>query len=141
MNTSLSQRIASHTRNGGPDKLNLEYFAEALEHPFTNLYTAFTGVRKQSVIDAERLFSQELADFMADRGHEYEAHYIQTVHNWRRANDERGLTELQRFKFNYCFLNLILDELMPWHSVHYDFTLLEVNRYVFIQYNGYSSCV
>lgn len=91
-------------------------------------YPAFTGARKQSVPDAERMFSTELALFMKAKGYEYEATYIQTVCNWHRACDERGLTELTRCKYDYEFLNLMLDELMPWHKEYYDFGLLEVNK-------------
>ena len=44
--------------------------------------------------------------------------------------DECGLSELQRCHYNYDFLNLVLDELMPWHKDIYDFSHLEVNRYL-----------
>ena len=81
-------------------------------------------------MDAERLFSPKLAAFMYRKGYVYEAKYIDTIWNWRRAWDERGLSELDRSHFNHEFLNLILDELMPWHRESYDFSLLEVNRYV-----------
>ena len=37
--------------------------------------------------------------------------YIRVISNWHRANDER--TELQRCRFNYEFLNFIIDDLMP----------------------------
>lgn len=67
---------------------------------------------------------------MERKGYEYEASYIRAVSGWRRACDERGLTELQRSHCNYGMLNFILDELMPWHKEFYDFSLLEVNRYV-----------
>ncbi len=109
--------------------MNLEYFVEALSDPSSGLtYPALTGSRKQSVIDAERFFNADLATYMHGKGYDYEANYIQTIGNWRRACDERGLSELQRSKFNYQFLNMILDELMPWHKEFYDFSLLEVNR-------------
>ena len=42
--------------------------------------------------------------------------YLQYVHNWRRACDERGLTDDQRSKYNRELLNYILDDLMPWHK-------------------------
>ena len=104
---------------------------EALSDPSSGLtYPALTGARKQSVVDAERLFSPDLAAFMHKKGYQYETKYIETVCNWRRACDERGLSELQRCKFNYQFLNFLLDELMPWHNDIYDFSTLEVNRLV-----------
>ena len=125
--TLILQRIASHTRSGGPSKLNLEHFTEALSDPTSGLtYPAFVGSRKQSVIDAERLFGPKLAAFMERNGYSFEAHYIKTVWNWRRASDERGLCSLERCRFNYQFLNMILEDLMPWYKESYDFSLLEV---------------
>ena len=52
-------------------------------------YTALTGARKQSVTDAEQLFSPTVLVFMDD----FEANYIRTVLNWRRGCDGRGLSE------------------------------------------------
>ena len=72
------------------------------------------------MVDAERLFSPKLAAFMQQKGYHFEASYITTVWNWRRASDERGLSRLQ----------MILTELMPWYRGLYDFSLLEVNRYI-----------
>lgn len=97
----------------------------------TNLtYTALTGQRKQSVADAERMFNPEVAKFMKSKGYAYEAKYIQIIWDWRRACDQRGLTELQRCRFNYRFLDMVLDELIPWNKQIYDMSLLEVNRFV-----------
>ena len=67
---------------------------------------------------------------MVNRGYEYDVKYIRGIRNWRRSCDERGLTQLQRSRFNYEMLQLILDELMPWSRTCYDFSLLEVNWYV-----------
>ena len=102
---------------------------EALKDSDTSLtYSALVGLRKQSVQDAERMFSLPLAMFMERNGFKEEAKYIQTINGWRRAVDQRGLTSLQRCRLNYKFLNYILDELMPWHSTKYDFSTLEVNK-------------
>jgi len=145
----MIQRIASHTRSGGPPKIKLERYTEALRDPTSGLtYPALVGARKQSVIDAERLFSTKLVDFMKKKGYNEEAKYIETICNWRRASDERGLSSLTRSKYNYTLLNMILDELMPWHRQSYDFALLEVNRYafssncchVYVLYYNNSSC-
>ena len=103
---------------------------ESLHDPEARLtYTALTGERKQSVVDAERLFSPALLAFMEKKGYMCEANYIRVVLNWRRACDERGLSELQRCRFNYQMLNYVLDDLMPWHQ-QYDYSYLEVNRYL-----------
>lgn len=101
---------------------------------FSYFFVALTGSRKQSVQDAERFLSLEMANYMKKKGYHFEEKLIRTVANWRRACDERGLTELQRCKFNYQLLNLLLDDLMPWHSQpsFYDFSLLEVTRYNYI---------
>ena len=97
---------------------------EALDDPTSGLtYPALTGSRKQSVVDAEHLFHPDLAAFMEEKGYHYES---RVIWNWRRAGDECGLSELQRSKFNYQLLNMIL---MPWYKETYDFSLFEVNRY------------
>ena len=92
-------------------------------------YDALTGLRKQSVRDAELLFSANLASFMDSKGYTFEAKFIRIILNWRRDCDERGLPELQRSHYSYEILNFLLDDLMPWHHEIYDFSTLEVNRY------------
>ena len=121
------QRIAKSTRLGGPSKLKLDRFTQALNDENSGLtFAALTGQRKQSVRDAEILFSKGVQNFMEKMGYDYEARYVRVIRNWRRACDERGLSSLQRCRFNYEFLQFMLDELMPWHQDHYDFSLLEV---------------
>lgn len=68
---------------------------------------------------------------MEKKGYNYECNFIRRIRNWRRSHDERGLMQLQRCRYNYQMLELILDELMPWHRTEYNFSLLEVNRYLF----------
>ena len=93
-------------------------------------YPALVGSRKQSVEDAERLFSPSLVKFMQDKGYEYEAGYIGAVLGWRQACDLRGLSENDRTLRNYQMLTFLLEELMPWYKDSYDFSLMEVNRSV-----------
>ena len=101
---------------------------DALHDPEANLtYTALTGERKQSVADAECLFSPLVLAFMEKKEFNMEANYIRVVLNWRRACDERGLSDQQRYQYNYQMLDYILDDLMPWHE-QYDYSYLEVNR-------------
>ena len=79
--------------------------------------------------DVERLFGQNLINFMKEKGYETEANYLQKVRNWRRSIDERGLSEERRQKYLEEFLNFIVEDLVPWQSVETkDFSLLEVNR-------------
>jgi len=92
----------------------MERFTEALYDEKTHLtYTALTGQRKQSIRNVEVLFSSSVEDFMTLHGYSYEAKYIKTIRQWREACDERGLSQLMRSNYNYQFLNLLLDELMP----------------------------
>jgi len=84
-------------------------------------YPGVTGAHI-SVLDAERLFSPVLTDFMSNKGYQFEANYIWAIWNWRRAGDERGLPERKHSKFNYQLLNMLLDDLMPWHKQMYDFS-------------------
>ena len=85
-------------------------------------YSSLGGLRKQSVQDAERLFSPKLADFMSRHGYEMESKYTRAVHGWRRASDERGSSEDERSCLNYQFLDFILDDWMPWHKDNRDFS-------------------
>ena len=89
------------------------------------------GSRKQSVEDAERLFSPSLLKYMDDKGYDYEAGYIGAVLGWRQACDHCGLSEFDRSRCNFQMLAFLLEELMPWCKDTYDFSLLEVNRYEF----------
>ena len=72
----------------------------------------------------------DLDALMDLKGYTYEAHYIKTIWNWRRACDELGLSALEHSKFNYQFLTMIPDELMPWDKPVYEISLLEVNQFV-----------
>ena len=66
---------------------------------------------------------------MEKKGYSFEAKYIRVIWNWHCSCDQCGLSELQRCRFNYEFLNYILDELIPWHRELYDLSTLEVTRY------------
>ena len=113
------------------ENIRLETFVEALQNPSTGLtYPALTGVRKQSVLDVERLFGQGVIDFMDAKQYQQEARFLRVVRNWRRAIDERGLMESSRQKFLHEFKDYICEDLMPWYSTSADFSLLEVNRYL-----------
>ena len=127
------QRIGHSLRQGGPRELSLEKFNEAAHEESSGLtHTALSGERKQSVEDVERLFSQEMVEWMQKKGYTAEAAYLQSVRGWRRAIDERGLSSQQRSDLSRNFLDFILDDLMPWHQDEdmRDFSLLEVNRYI-----------
>lgn len=113
--------------------MRLERFEEALHDPTTGLtYTALSGTRKQCIEDVERIFSEPMIKWMESKGYDFEAKYLRAVCGWRRACDERGLSDSQRSQYNTDFLNYVLDDLMPWHKVEglRDFSLLEVNRWV-----------
>ena len=71
-----------------------------------------------------------MVNFMRKKEYNFEADFIEVILNWRRASDERGLSQLARCRFNHQMLNYLLDDLMPWHKEIYDFSTLEVNRYV-----------
>lgn len=103
---------------------------EAVKSSVSGLtYPALVGSRKQSVEDAERMFSSSLLNFMESKGYDYEAEYIRSVLGWKEACDVRGISQLQRCKKNYLMLNFLLKELMPWATDSYDFSYLEVNRF------------
>jgi hypothetical protein len=127
----MLKRMAEQVRKGGPKQLKLERYMEAVKDSSSSLtYTALSGKRKQSVECAERMFSRPLTDFMRRNNYTFEEKFISTVCGWREAHDKRGLTPLQRCRNNYVLLSLILDELMPWHNIQFDLSLLEVNKYI-----------
>ena len=132
----MEQHIAQSLRDGGPRDLKLERFLEAVYCESTQLsYRALVGTRKHSVSDVEHVFSSRVLEFFESKGFSEEAKYVRVIRNWRRATDERGLTDEQRSEFNQDLLSYILDELMPWHSKSQlrDFSLLEGNRYFIAQ--------
>ena len=62
MSTASLQRMAQCTRRGSPDKLQTDRFTEALHDEDAGMtFPALTGQRKQSVQDAEILFSEGVA--------------------------------------------------------------------------------
>ena len=62
------QRIAQSLRQGSPCDIQLERFVEALHDTSSDLtYSALSGVRKQSVQDVERLFSESLIKWMDNK--------------------------------------------------------------------------
>ena len=64
----ILKRIWKHTRETGPPGANLGGFDKAMSDPTTSLTQgAFTGERKQSVKDAERMLSSSVAKFLKDK--------------------------------------------------------------------------
>ena len=118
------------------EKIRLERFVEALTDKHAGLtYPALTGVRKQSVQDVERLFGFGVIEFMNNKNYKEECELLTAVRNWRRAIDERGLTETTRQQLLQQFKDYICSDLMPWYSKGLkDFSLLEVNRYVLMEH-------
>lgn len=125
------QRIAGSVRRGSVKNIGLERFLEAMHDPETGLtYPALTGIRKQSVEDVERLFGEGVIKFMKDKNYKPEMRYLRTVRNWRKAIDERGLSDTLRLQYCSDFLDFIIEDLIPWYSPgKTDFSSLEVNRY------------
>ena len=110
--------------------MQLEFFEEAAHDPSSGLtISALCGLRKQSVEDVDRLISDAMVLWMERKGHAHEANYLRSVCGWRRACDERGLSDDERSQLNKDFLDYILDDMMPWHrdDGYRDFSLLEVN--------------
>ena len=92
-------------------------------------YHALIGTPRQSVPDVEQIFSSRVLEFFERKGYTIEAEYVR-IRDWRRACDERGLTNAQRAQYHHNLLNYVLNELTPWHGKPglRDFSLLEVNQ-------------
>ena len=104
-----------------------------MRSPNTGLtYTALAGKRKQSVVDAERLLSYHVAEYFRQKGYEKEYEYVKVIAQWHESSDGPGgrISQLQRCRYNYEMLGYILDEWMPWHRENYDFSTIDINRYI-----------
>lgn len=100
----LLKRITTCTREGCIPNIGLQYFRDALHAENTGLtYEALTGKRKQSVPDCEKFFSVGVLQYMQEHKHENEARFVETVLNWHKANDGRGLGNSKIVKWNHTF--------------------------------------
>lgn len=123
------RRAAKAIRQGNNEELDYEAFDKALADPKSGLtHAALLGKRKQSNVDAERLLSVLVAKSLEEHGYQTEAAFVRVLANWHEASDGRGLTQLQRCRYNYEMLNIILDGWMPWHKDQYDLSNLDINR-------------
>ncbi|XP_035664234.1 uncharacterized protein LOC118407808 [Branchiostoma floridae] len=136
----LLKRIAGHLRKEPPRWFDHHALEEAL-HPQDGepkpglTEAALFGFRKQSVTDAEILLSYNMVRFLRHRGYHREACYIEVVAGWHEAADGRGLSEEERKEKNTAMMDMILDELMPyhrsppWRRYPPDFSTLDINRF------------
>ncbi|KAK3739432.1 hypothetical protein QZH41_015586 [Actinostola sp. cb2023] len=125
----LFRRAVKSIRDGNDQSLDFESFDEVLLDPGSGLtHAALVGLRKQSLVDAERLASKFVVRSLLAKGYNREAKHVKLLVNWHEASDGRGLTQLQRCKYNYQMLNYLLDEWLPWHRQTYDFSTIDINR-------------
>ena len=123
------KRITECLRSGSIHGVNLCYFRDALHDPSTGLtYEALTGKQKQSVPHCEEIFSRGVLEFMQRNGHANEAKFIETVRNWHKAADGRGLSEETRSQYNKDMLNFLLEDWMPWFQQESDYSTIDILR-------------
>lgn len=80
--------ISVSLRQGGPRELSLERFDEAAHEESSGLtHTALSGERKQSVEDVERLFSQEMVEWMQKKGYTAEAACVLLMREGSQVNN------------------------------------------------------
>ena len=79
--------------------------------------------------------SYHVADLLQRHGNVEEANCVRIVAQWHESSDGRGLSQLQRCRFNYQMLNFILEEWMPWYDECYDFSTIDINRYSYFFLN------
>ena len=130
----LLKCIAQHVRDGGYTAFDYEAFADVLADPLSGLtHAALVGKRRQSVKDAERLLSYNVVRSLERLGKNEEAAFIRIIAQWHEASDGRGLSQLERCRYNYQIFNFILEEWMPWYMVCYDFSTIDINRYLYLE--------
>lgn len=121
-------------RDGGYTAFDYEAFADVLADPLSGLtHAALVGERRQSVKDAERLLSYNVVRSLERHGKNEEAAFIQIIAQWHEASDGRGLSQLERCRYNYHMFNFILEEWMPWYRDCYDFSTIDINRYLYLK--------
>lgn len=69
---------------------------------------------------------------MFGKNHKSGADVIRIIHNWHKAVDGRGLNENERSQYCEDMKFWILDDWMPWHRENKDYSLIDVNRLVYI---------
>ena len=123
--------LSGHTRELRYQTLTQEPFIQAMNDPTTGLtHAALSGIRKQSVMDAERLLSFQVADFMHLNHFDSEAEYVYTVARWHEATDGRGLTEETRSQYNKAMVDYLVSDWAPWINLNNrDYSLIDINRY------------
>lgn len=121
-------------RDGGYTAFDYEAFADVLADPLSGLtHAALVGERRQSVKDAERLLSYNVVRSLERHGKNEEAAFIRIIAQWHEASDGRGLSQLERCRYNYHMFNFILEEWMPWYRDCYDFSTIDINRYLYLK--------
>ena len=59
--------------------------------------------------DAEHLLSYNVVRSLERHGKNEEAAFIQIIAQWHEASDGRGLSQLERCRYNYLMFNFILE--------------------------------
>ena len=124
--------LEGHTRQLRYQVLTQEPFVQAMADRNTGLtHAALSGICKQSVMDAERLLSYRVAEFMLQNNFPNEGNYVLTIAQWHEASDGRGLTEDQRSRFNHSMMDYLVTDWAPWLDLaQRDYSLIDINRYM-----------
>jgi hypothetical protein len=127
----LLKRIVACLRDGRIPGLDLRSLRDALHDPSTGLtYESLTGRNKQSVPDCERLIGPAVISFLERKGHTSSARVIRLIHNWHKAVDGRGLSELQRSLYCTQMKEWLLEDWIPWFKSMPGYSTIDVNRYM-----------
>lgn len=125
----MFKRITECLQSGSIHGVNLCYFRNALHDPFTGLACeALAGKQKQLVQHCEEIFSRGVLEFMQRNCHATEAKFTETVQNWHKATDGRGLSEQTRSQYNKDMLNFLLQDWMPWFQQERDYATINILR-------------
>ena len=125
----LLKCIVSRLREGHIPGVDLRHLRDALHDPLSGLtYEALTGRNKQSVPDCERLIGPGVISFLERNGHVSDGRIIKRLHNWHKAVDGRGLSEMQRSCYCNEMKQWILSDWIPWYNTLPDYTTIDVNR-------------
>ena len=85
--------------------------------------------------DAEHLFSYNAVRSLERHGKNEEAVFVRNIAQWHEVSDGKGLSQLERSRYNYHMFKFILEEWMPRYRDYYDFSTIDINRYLHFKKN------
>lgn len=83
------------------------------DHTQLNIAMVVDGIDKQSNAFAQTMFSEEVEEALRGRGHSTEAQFCRIIREWYKAEDDAGLSSLERHQYRMNLRDYLLDGFDP----------------------------